>query len=150
MLTFNEKLAIIESFEELTRYDISLGRVNFHFEKSVLDKQIVVYRLHPNGNGFVYTGSSSKTFPADSKGMTNIRDFTENELRSIITESIDSLSKQDPIEETWKDEEGHTLTLYCEGDTWDIYSGELLDGTYATKSGAIDYLQQEGFKRKYY
>lgn len=150
MLTFDEKLTIIESFEQLTRNDISLGRVNFHYEDSVLDKQIVVYRLHPNGNGFVYTGSSPKTFSADAKGMTNIRDFTTEELRAILIESIHSLSKQDPIEETWKDEEGHTLLLFSEGETWDIYSGDLLDGTYTTKSGALNYLEQEGFKRKYY
>lgn len=39
MLTFEEKLTIIESFPELTRNDISLGRVNFHFEESVKDKR---------------------------------------------------------------------------------------------------------------
>ncbi|MGQ0517887.1 hypothetical protein ACT453_49800, partial [Bacillus sp. D-CC] len=54
MLTFEEKLSIIESFPELERKNVSLKRVNFHFEESRLDKKNVVYHLHPNGNGFVY------------------------------------------------------------------------------------------------
>ena len=59
MLTFTEKLAIIESFPQLQRKDVSLGRVNFHFEESVYDKKIVVQHLHPNGNGYVYAGHLS-------------------------------------------------------------------------------------------
>lgn len=54
MLTFEEKLAIIESFPELTRKDVSLNRVNFHYEDSIFEKKIVVYHLYPNGNEFVY------------------------------------------------------------------------------------------------
>src|SRR5690625_7701369 len=103
MLTFNEKLNIIDSFTELTRIDISLGRVNFHYEESVKDKKIVVYRLHPNGNGFVYVGDMDDLYETDAKGMVNIRDFTEEALRKIIRESIDSLSEQEPFEETWVD-----------------------------------------------
>jgi|SRR5690625_2558560 len=38
LVAFEEKLAIIESFSELQRHDISLGRANFQFEKSVMDK----------------------------------------------------------------------------------------------------------------
>lgn len=56
MLTFEEKLAIIESFPELERVNVSLGRVNFQFNESVYEKKNVVYHLHPNGNGFVYAG----------------------------------------------------------------------------------------------
>ncbi len=39
MLTFEEKLSIIESFPELERKNVSLKRVNFHFEESRLDKR---------------------------------------------------------------------------------------------------------------
>lgn len=39
MFTFEEKLAIIESFPELTRKDVSLKRVNFHYEESVQEKR---------------------------------------------------------------------------------------------------------------
>ena len=51
MLTFEEKLAIIESFPELERKNVSLGRVNFHFEGSIYEKKNVVYHLHPNEIG---------------------------------------------------------------------------------------------------
>ncbi|MYL58209.1 hypothetical protein GLW20_11895 [Virgibacillus halodenitrificans] len=148
MLTYEEKLAIIESFTELTRHDVSLGRVNFHYEGSILEKKIVVYRLHPNGNGFVYAGEMADTYPTDSKGMTNIRDFNEKELRQIIEQSIASLSEQEPLREEWMDEEGNTLTLIHEYETWDIYAGNMLDATYPTYNGAADYLQQEGFSKK--
>ena len=36
MLTFEEKLAIIESFPELERKDVSLGRVNFRLQRESL------------------------------------------------------------------------------------------------------------------
>src|SRR5699024_3362647 len=111
MLTFEEKLAIIESFPELQRHDISLGRVNFHFEESIMDKKIVVYRLHPNGNGFVYAEQIDDHYTIDSKGMVNIRDFTEQALRKVIKQSISSLSESEPFEETWVRSEEHTYEL---------------------------------------
>ncbi|GAB3059615.1 hypothetical protein [Virgibacillus ainsalahensis] len=147
MLTFEDKLAIIESFPELTRNDISLGRVNFHFEESVMDKKIVVYRLHPNGNGFVYAEEIDDNYTVDSKGMLNIRDFTEEQLRKVIKQSIASLSESQPFEETWVNAEGQTLMLIHDFDSWNIYAGEMLDGSHATYNAAADYLQQEGFRR---
>lgn len=147
MLTFEEKLAIIESFPELHRNDISLGRVNFHFDESVMDKKIVVYRLHPNGNGFVYVEQIDDDYTIDSKGMVNIRDFTEQGLRKVIQQSIASLSESKPFEEIWINTENETLKLINDFDLWNIYAGEILDGTYETHNGAVDYLQQEGFKR---
>lgn len=147
MLTFQEKLAIITSFPELERHDVSLGRVNFHFEASVMDKKIVVYRLHPNGNGFVYAEQTDDNYTTDSKGMVNIRDFTEQELREVVKQSIASLSESAPFEETWVNAENETLTIIEDGNAWNIYAGEILDGTYATLPAAVDYLQQEGFKR---
>lgn len=43
MLTFEEKKKIIESFSELTRHDVSLHRVNYHYEESHSDKKVVIY-----------------------------------------------------------------------------------------------------------
>lgn len=91
MLTFQQKLHIFESFPQLERRDVSLGRVNFHYEDSVHDKKTVGYHLHPNGNGFVYAGLLDH-FDVNAKGFVNIRDFSEAELRQIIQQSIDSLS----------------------------------------------------------
>ncbi|GGJ95808.1 hypothetical protein GCM10007063_17830 [Lentibacillus kapialis] len=148
MLTFEEKLTIIESFPELKRNDISLRRVNFHFEESVKDKQIVVYRLHPNGNGFVYAELIEENgYVTDSKGMVNIRDFTKEELQQVIKQSIASLSEAEPFEETWINAENQTLQLMNEYDVWNIYAGNVLDGTHTTYHEAADYLYQEGFNR---
>lgn len=93
MLTFEEKLSIIESFPELERKNVSLKRVNFHFEESRLDKKNVVYHLHPNGNGFVYA-YFIKGYKTDAKGMINIREFSEEELRSLIEKVIERLSQE--------------------------------------------------------
>lgn len=147
MLTFKEKLAIIESFPELSRHDISLGRVNFHFEESVLEKKIVVYRLHPNGNGFVYAEEIDDNYKVDDKGMVNIREFKPDELRKIIRQSIKSLSESEPFEEMWVNSEQQKLKIVHDFDLWNVYAGDLLDGTYATYNAAADYLQQEGFNR---
>ncbi|WP_085992648.1 hypothetical protein [Oceanobacillus senegalensis] len=147
MLTFEEKLDIIGSFTELKRYDVSLGRVNFHYENSIFEKKIVVYHLHPNGNGFVYAERINKNYKTNKKGMVNIRNYTEEELRQIIKESISSLSESSLIEETWINEEKQILKLIQDFDLWNIYAGDMLDATYATYNAAVDYLQQEGFKR---
>lgn len=146
MLTFEQKLAIIESFPELTRYNISMGRVNFHFEESVLDKKVVVDRLHPNGNGFIYGGELDTAYEVDSRGMINIRELDEKALHSLIHEAIDSMKETEITTETWIDDEGYTVTLSGADDTWDVFTGELLDATFPTKESAIEYLNQEGFR----
>lgn len=155
MLTFEEKLSIIESFPQLERKDVSLKRVNFHFEESRLDKKNVVYHLHPNGNGFVYGGDISG-YKTDDKGMVNIREFSEEELRTIIQKSIDFLSQEEEavktesyLAEEWHNADGHTLTLIQEDeDMWNVYAGELLDGTFNSYGEAASYLDEEGFSRK--
>ncbi|ABY42040.1 hypothetical protein [Bacillus mycoides] len=156
MLTFEEKLSIIESFPELERKNVSLKRVNFHFEESRLDKKNVVYHLHPNGNGFIYA-YFIKGYKTDAKGMINIREFSEEELRSLIEKVIERLSQEpeeivapmEPAaEEEWKNEDGHILTLIQEDDMWNVYAGVNLDGTFNSYPEAAEYLDEEGFSRK--
>ncbi|MEI4803454.1 hypothetical protein ACIGHG_12630 [Bacillus sp. NPDC077411] len=157
MLTFEEKLTIIESFPELERKTVSLGRINFHYEESRLDKKNVVYHLHPNGNGFVYAGHL-KGYKTNDKGMVNIRDFSAEELRSLLEKSIAALS-QEPVEEVaitenfqeeeWVNEDKHILTLIKEDeDMWNVYAGIQLDGTFNSYKEAAQYLDEEGFTRK--
>ncbi|WP_112180180.1 MULTISPECIES: hypothetical protein [Paraliobacillus] len=148
MLTFEEKLAIIESYPMLKRKDVSLGRVNFQFEESVINKENVVYHLHPNGNGYVFAELIDEDYNLDNNGMVNIRDFNEKALRKVINQAIDSLSEQEPFEETWINAENQTLKIINDFDSWNIYAGDLLDATYATYNGAINYLEQEGFRRR--
>ncbi len=156
MLTFEEKLAVIETFPELERVNVSLGRVNFQYNESVIDKKNVVYHLHPNGNGFVYGGRLS-AYQKDNKGMVNIRDFTAEELKQIIKESIASLSEKpltevaiigDAQEERWVNDENELLILINEDETWNIYYGLNLEETFGTYEEAEMFLVDEGFKRQ--
>ena len=151
MLPFEDKLTIIEEFPELSRKDVSLNRVNFHFEESLYEKTTVVYHLHPNGNGFVYTGSLPD-FEANKKGLVNIRDFSGDELRKIIRASIDHLATEEetvpPVEQMWKDAEGHSLMLIEEDDRWNIYAGDNLEDSFGGYDEAALYLREEGFLRR--
>jgi hypothetical protein len=159
MLTFEEKLAIIESFPELERSDVSLGRVNFQFENSLYDRKNVVYHLHPNGNGFVYAGLL-RNFNQDDKGMINIRDYSELQLRTLLRESIDSLSvrEEEPApkpsrnrkkkDQLWTNEENHSLVVKWEDDMWYVYAGMNLEMAFETHKEVEAYMEEEGFSRE--
>ncbi|GAA4876946.1 hypothetical protein GCM10023310_65960 [Paenibacillus vulneris] len=155
MLTFEQKLAIIESFPELTRKDVSLGRVNFQYENSGFDRKNVVYHLHKNGNGFVYAGHLDG-YPIDDKGLVNIRDFTEEELRSLLAASIRSLSpdsaeasgpSSDSSEELWIGPDKAVLRLFYEDELWYLYDRQHLESAFETYEEAEEYLNEEGFVR---
>ncbi|KHE71467.1 hypothetical protein [Halobacillus sp. BBL2006] len=150
MLSFEEKLAVIEEFDELEKKEISLGRINFHYEESLYDKKIVVYRLHPNGNGFVFAGEI-EGYPSDHKGMVNIKDFKADELRELIRESIDSLSlspaEKNPVLEEWLNDYDQALVLMREEDGYNVYADEQLEGTFNSYEEAANFLEQEGFSR---
>lgn len=160
MLTFEQKLEILDSYPELTRKNVSLGRVNYQYEQSVHDKKTVVYHLHPNGNGFVYAGLLPE-YECDDKGYVNIREYSEKELRSLLTKSIRSLSAggeeealpKEPnflLKDTpggiWTDEQGVELTLKYEDDLWYVYSGLNLEMAFETREEAGEYLAEEGFQ----
>lgn len=157
MLTFTEKLAIIESFPQLQRKDVSLGRVNFHFEDSVYDKKIVVQHLHPNGNGFVFAGYLPAT-ETDKKGLVNIRDYSEDELRDLLEKSIAYLSEvqEEPevvnqyadLEGVWIGPEKQELNLVQEDLLWNVYAGLNLEECFESPIEAKRYLVEEGFCKK--
>jgi hypothetical protein len=157
MLTFNEKLTIIEKFPELERKDVSLKRVNFQLLNSVSDKKNIVYHLHPNGNGYVYAGHLND-YTTDDKGMVNIRDYSEEELNNLLEKAIQGLlpvqrsaAEQaivgEQTEERWVNEGKDHLILINENDAWNIYYGLNLDASFDTYGEAEDFLKDEGFQR---
>jgi hypothetical protein len=151
MLTFEQKQEIIESYPELAKKDVSLNRVNYHFEDSLYDKKTVVYHLHPNGNGFVFVGELKK-YNADNKGMANIREATEVELREMIADSIAILSEEETFAEEvekvqiWKNHEARELKLVHEDTLWNVYHGINLEESFGSSDEAEEYLLNEGFK----
>lgn len=153
MLDYQQKLSVIESFPELKKKEVSLGRVNFRYSESVTDKKNIVYHLHPNGNGYVYA-KGIDGYEADPKGMVNIRDFSEQELHEIIKKAIHALSAKGAYEaataegvdhEIWTSRSGQTLEVIYENELWNVYAGEFLDGTFRTYREAREYLIEEGF-----
>ncbi|MFZ3576948.1 hypothetical protein [Virgibacillus sp. DJP39] len=151
MLTFEEKLTVVNKFPELNRKDISMGRVNFHYENSAIDKKIVVHNLHPNGNGFVYAKKIGG-YKTDRNGMINVRDYSEKELFEIIQQAIQSLSPEAnteviPDDESWINANEQTLLLTYEDGLWNVYAGQNLDGSFHSYKQAIQFLDEEGFER---
>lgn len=158
MLTFEQKLAVLDSYPELERKDVSLGRVNYHFEGSRHDKKTIAYHLHPNGNGFVYAGLL-KGYPIDSKGLVNIREYSEAELRSLLDAAISAMAgyesdspapapkKAKSQDSHWADSAGNKLELKHEEDMWYLYAGANLEMAFETMQEAEEYLAEEGFVR---
>lgn len=151
MLTFEEKEAIIQEFPELTRKEVSMKRVNYHYEESLYDKTTVIYHLHPNGNGFVYVGDLPQ-YEAKEKGMVNIREVSADELRQMIKDSIAYLATEEEelideeVEEEWTNKESSKLTLLQEDTLWNVYHGYNLEESFGTYNEAKAYLLEEGFR----
>ena len=151
MLTFEQKQAIIESFPQLTKKEISLKRLNYHFEGSLFEKSIVVEKLHPNGNGFVFVGDLLKyEQEVNDKGLVNIRDYNETQLREILEAAIQYLGEEiddSPIIENWISREGTKLELEFNNRSWNIYHQGNLEETFGTREDAVAYLREEGFRQ---
>ncbi len=150
MLTFEEKQEIIESFPELTKKEVSMKRLNYHFEDSLYDKTIVVQHLHPNGNAFIYLAGVAGYEP-DDRGLVNVREATEEELRKMIQEAIEALGQAEEeevkIEEVWVNGE-NTLVLKEEEGYWNVYHGLNLEDSFGDYEEAVDYLKEEQFTCK--
>ena len=148
MLTFEQKQAIIESFPELTKKEISLKRVNYHFEESLYEKKIVVEKLHPNGNGFVFVGDMPKYSEQAVKSMVNIRDYDEEALREIIAAAIAYLSEDTNVEEEWENVSGDKIKLLFEQRSWVVDYNGIFEEAFGTYEEAKAYLYEEGFKKQ--
>lgn len=151
MLTFEQKQAIIETFPQLEKKEISLDRLNYHFKDSLFEKTIVVEKLHPNGNGYVFVGDLLKYEHEAIRGLVNIRDYSEQQLREILADAIEYLSEEDeylaePEIYVWTNREGNKLIVKYEDRNWNVYYNDNLEEVFGTYEAAKDYLQEEGFK----
>lgn len=165
MLSFEQKLQILESFPELQRKNVSLGRVNFIYEESQSDKKTIALHFHPNGNGFVYTGLTAG-YDMDEKGYVNIREYTAEQLKLIVEDSIRTLSTNDEKNtstinsdsespnnsdyyfqepEEWKNDDGEILSLNRDDDLWYVFTGMNIEMVFGTQQEAEEYLREEGF-----
>ncbi|MRN51459.1 hypothetical protein [Paenibacillus monticola] len=160
MLTFEQKLAILDTYSVLERKNVSLGRVNYHYEQSQHEKKIVAFHLHPNGNGYVYAGLL-RGYETDDKGFVNIRELSEAELRELLDASITSMSIHIPeapvvnkrkkkavvaeADSLWVNSDDDTLTLKLEDDLWYVYAGLNLEMAFESIDEAKEYLAEEGF-----
>lgn len=148
MLTFEQKQEIIESFPVLKKKEVSMKRLNYHFEESLFEKTVVVQHLHPNGNGFVYV-ADLPGYEADGRGLFNIREATEEELRQAIKDSIEMLSEEEyeeqAVEQIWVNAEGAKLKLVGEEGVWNIYHNLNLEESFGDYSDAQAYLKEEQF-----
>lgn len=153
MLTFEQKQAIIETYPQLVKKEISMDRLNYHFKDSLFEKTVVVEKLHPNGNGYVFVGDLLRYEHEAIRGLVNIRDYNEQQLREIIEAAIEYLSEEDdyivvePEVYIWKKRDGSELTLKNEERNWNIYFNNNLEETFGTKEAAEQYLKGEGFRR---
>lgn len=150
MLTFEQKQQIIETFPELTKKEVSMKRLNYHYEDSLYDKTVVVQHLHPNGNGFVYV-EGIPGYEADDRGLVNIREATEEELKATIKDAIRALSskeadEEESLEEVWVNGQGQKLTLLEEEGFFNVYHGNNLEESFGDYREAMDYLKGENFK----
>ncbi|MDR6722820.1 hypothetical protein J2W91_001272 [Paenibacillus amylolyticus] len=166
MLNVEQKLEILESYPQLQRKNVSLGRVNFHYEDSAYEKKVVALHIHPNGNGYIYAGLLPN-YETDAKGFVNIRDYSEADLRTLLDATIQAMSynpeavevvEKAPIPQAsapltlssgggvWINEEGQTLTLKYDNDMWCVFTGHDLEMAFESRSEAGEYLHEEGFK----
>lgn len=145
MLTFEEKQAIIAEFPQLTKKEVSMKRLNYHFEESLYEKKIVVQHLHPNGNGFVYL-ENIPGYEVDERGLVNIREASAEELRQMVAAAIEGMSTEKiPVVERWTDGQD-VLVLQEEFDAWGLYHEDNLEDSFGDYEEAVAYLKEERFR----
>lgn len=127
-----------------------MRRLNYHYEESLFDKTIVVQHLHPNGNGFIFLPDVAG-YETDERGLVNIREATEEEIKTMIRLSIGLLSAEEQIElleEVWTNGASDLLLKEEVAGYWNVYHGDNLEDSFEEQEEAIAYLKEEGFERK--
>ena len=151
MLSFEEKKAIFDSYDELVSTPVSMNRLNYHFAGSAIEKKVIVRFLHPNGNAFIYAGHLPKE--ETNKGYRSVWEEDEQTLRASVDEAISFMKKtidgyEEGYSELWFDESGETLRIYYENPMWSVLmANDHVEGIFKTKEAAEGYLRDEGFEK---
>lgn len=149
MLSFEEKKAIFDSYEELTATKVSMNRLNYHFKDSAVPKTMAVRFLHPNGNALIYAGYLPKD--ETDKGYISVREEDEAKIRSLVDQAIAHLKKtadgyEEGYSELWFDNNGDVLRLVYDNPTWVVtLPNDQVEGVFHSKDAAEGYLMDEEF-----
>ncbi|WP_163652540.1 hypothetical protein [Listeria sp. PSOL-1] len=147
MLSFAEKRALFQQFDELEEQPVSLGRLNYHFRASKRPKTIIVKYLHPNGNGFIYAPFVSES---GKDGYVNIHEMEKTELIDLLKKALEYMSSDgdefaEGYTEWYVDDHGEKLELSYENKMWLIYAFRNVEAVFKTREAALSYLTDEGF-----
>lgn len=95
MISFEEKKAIFHLFK-LKEKKISNGKINFLYPESKQKGQVLAKQLQPSGNGYVIGKYMSKEvsneYKVDARGWISIKEFSDEELKKVISEAMSSMS----------------------------------------------------------
>jgi hypothetical protein len=95
MLSFEEKKAIFHLFK-LKEKKISNGKINFLYPESKQKGQVLAKELQSSGNGYVNGKYLPKEicpeYKVDARGWISIKEFSDEELKTVITEAMTSMS----------------------------------------------------------
>lgn len=151
MLSFEEKKALFDSVPELKVQEVSMNRLNYHFEESAVPKTTVVKYLHPkSANAFVFAGYLPKAETKD--GYISVIDATKEEIEELVTKAIEELRKtedgyEDGYQEEWYDDRGDMLTLRYSNYMWVVLmTTGSVEAVFKSREQAAGYLMDEGFE----
>ncbi|MBU9712011.1 hypothetical protein [Evansella tamaricis] len=98
MLSFEEKCAIFDSYPELKKKKSSNGRINYEYQGSRVRGKNVGIQLTANGKGYVVgkylDQKTALKYDLNETDDINITKFSEERLRILIGEVIDSMSNR--------------------------------------------------------
>jgi hypothetical protein len=95
MLSREKKCEIILSFPNIIQKENANDRIKFDYEASKAPGKEIIRQLSYAGNGYINAKymSHGNGYTIDPRGWINIKEFSEDELRTIIKKVIESMSK---------------------------------------------------------
>lgn len=84
-LSFAEKEIIFDSYDELYKYEIGNGRVNYKYSD-----RVVIRELNPNtGNGYICGRFLEENeYNINSRGWIKIKNFNEKQIKDLLEEAM--------------------------------------------------------------